>query len=198
MDTLEWFKNLCRYNDGTKAPREPLSVLMSDGDVYTFGTDLCSIVVAHSLPGIESAHTFETASTTEPFQKILEVVRAAQEQSKEVGVLDALLLKEIVGEPTWTKEEVEAIWEKEQPNVCIGDSYYTVPVLARTLAGWQEPLAKVYQAPAFFMREGGRDDLLMICGSNLLALCAPYWKSDEQTKLLTVELPEGWFVPKKG
>lgn len=199
MTTLDWLECLCRYNDPVKAPRTPFSVRMSDGVIYTFASDLCTIITAQ---GIQDVPTFEDLQKVqdETVRKIFSIVQSVQDRCVEIGILDALLLKEILETPKWTQEEFLELWnsEREMPNVRINRACYSAPVLARALFGWSEPLARVFQVPDFFDREGGHGDLLMFGSSHLLVLCAPYGAAASMSPEAMIELPAGSFVAKKG
>lgn len=196
MNREEWLVTLSRANDITKAPAMPFTVRL--GKVpFTFSTD--RIVVAVSTrdklwppPPPKDA---EAIPPYQAYKNIVEAVKKAQQCQREVGVIDALLLKEMAGEPNWIPEHVEELWDEAHPVFKINETCYSQPVLARALASWTEPIALVGQA-SFLDRDPPHDDVLILTCEDLALFCSPYVRSKNSSSAI-IEMPEGMFVPAK-
>src|ERR1019366_7961566 len=185
MERTEWLTRLCADNDAARVPTTPFSVNLG-GDYYTLATDRFALVVV--LPDPTSIFLLNTNACE---KKVIRLAQTMQKNSTEVGMLDALLLKELVGEPQWGPEHMKTLLAPKC-SIRIRETHYAIPVLARLLAGWDDPLARVYQAPII-----AKDNApaLLLTTQGMVLICAPV-RLRNGGHIAETELPAGTLMEK--
>ena len=151
-----WLANLSRHNDPKRAPRGPIKVPFRNGqsNFSMLGTDRYCMV----LTPLSRKPDFELSPAQDRpwavFTELTDPNRLLQ-----IGQIDALLLKEMAGEPDWTPAGVKYVCGKEieVSSIALGGAFFNTLLVARALAEWPYPTAMMYR-----LRDDQMDDLCKI------------------------------------
>lgn len=127
MDKITWLTLLCKRNTG-KTPTRPFSAY--DTNFVLYATDRISIV---RVPCSEK-QAAEYKSTDPYLEGFFSTMKKIYEGTHFKGKMDALLLKEMAGEPEWGENQTIGY-------IKLDGGYFSKTVIARALAGWDEPEA---------------------------------------------------------
>lgn len=193
MNRDEWLVTLCRTNDIEKAPTIPFTVRLGKKP-FSFATDRMIVAVSAQEKKWPPPPPKDADATPpyEAYERVVDSVHRAQKTQREIGILDALILKEMAGEPNWEQEHVDGLWEDATHVFCINGTYYAKAVLARALAAWTEPVALVHQAR--ILEHEPPCDILILTTEDMAIFISPYAKA-EDSKAEIIELPDGAFAP---
>lgn len=132
MDRLEWFERIAEFREGKPFERP----FVKSG--FLFSTD--TICVLRTAATEETTAAFPVGDLD--VSVFWGILRDAYKNLAPVGSIDALLLKEMAGEPSWEHEVDDA---DGAGYVKVHSAYFNKRVLARALAGWTSPEAKFSQ-----------------------------------------------------
>ena len=129
MNKIEWFTRVALYR-GKDAPF---------GQPFVKGPNIYSTdgrcILRAKCESEEEAEEFNSESMDlGAFWKNLSV---AYKGLTPKGKIDALLLKEMAGDPLWEKAD-----PTESENLLLDGAYFYTATIAKALAGWEEPMAK--------------------------------------------------------
>lgn len=194
MNRDEWLELVCKHNVPAQAPNRPFTMDLKGHD-YSFATDRLFVAVsaqektwpAPPPPNVDAKPHYDV------FNGVRETVLKAQGKQKEIGMIDALLLKEMAGDPTWSAEHLAEI-SRSGPDLIFINGFFSKPVLSRALAAWTEPAGLVYQAPIVKADDQLLNILILVCKDLALFIspCILHDASDADI----VELPEGALLLK--
>jgi hypothetical protein len=127
MDKIEWLSLLTK-NNKSPTPTQPFSAQELPGSYVLYATDKKSIVrVPCSKEDHDRLHLEDKYLTG-----FFETMKALYDGTKFKGQLDALLLKELAGPAFWAGGV-------DNGHVRLDGAYFSKSVLARALAGWEDP-----------------------------------------------------------
>jgi hypothetical protein len=198
MDKIEWLTLLAKNNQAP-TPNVPFSATEMPGTYVLYATDKSAIV---RVPC--SREDCERLRCTEPYLTgFFDTMKDLYGGTVFKGKLDALLLKELAGAAFWSGKV-------DNGHVRLDGAYFSKSVLARALAGWEDPdavLARTVPKKMSMTATDGsklsisdarRSEIhpLMLHGRHALVIVAAAWFDDDEPESV-VEFPPDAIVYNK-
>lgn len=183
MLITEWMQKISDHNE--KAPKTPVTFLYGDGSQYSYATDTFVIIAAKGIAFPSSGFqegAQEVAKTAWNFLSSPLVL--AQ------GKIDVAMLRELIREPDWDPDrqiETEYFLVKGVP--------FSTSVVARAIAGWPTPLARMHLYQWAKGKKKGHA-MVLLSDQDVVAIIASFEdRIKEDTSATKVDVPDLVFLP---